>query len=479
MQDAAGRPCARSRRLVLAAAALGAFAASVMATSVNVVLPGLAEALDAPFATVQWVVLSYVLASITVLPAIGRLGDGLGKRRVYLAGFVAFGVGSVLCALAPSIEALIAFRAVQGVGGAVLASLGLALVTDVFPAAERGRALGINGAVMSAGVVLGPSLGGLIADALSWRAVFGGGVLVVAAGWYLAYRVVPRAALPPRRGFDLAGAVTAAAALASLSLALTTGQAHGFAAPPVLALLAASAVLTLAFLAVERRAPEPVVDLRLFRSRALSIGLVTGLCTFVSISGVILLMPFYLEGVLGSSQREVGLLMAVVPLVLVVAAPIAGWASDRYGERPVTVVGLASVLAGYLLIGGLDEATTVPVYLLSFLPVGLGMGTFQTPNNSAIMGAVKRTSSGTAGGLLALSRNVGQVLGTAVLASVWATSAVARAGAPVGSDATRMPGSAQVGALHDVLTVVQVLIALALGLALWDWSRLARERTEA
>ncbi len=478
MQVVDDLPSLRRRRLVLAAAALGAFAASVMATGVNVVLPGLAEALDAPFATVQWVVLSYVLASIALLPAIGRLSDLLGKRRVYLTGFVLFGVGSALCALAPSIEALIAFRAVQGMGGAVLASQGLALVTDVFPAAERGRALGVNGAVMSVGVVLGPSLGGLIADALSWRAVFGGGVLVVAAGWYLAYRVVPHAAQPARRGFDVAGAVTVAASLTALSLGLTTGQARGFDAPAVLALFATAAVLALAFVAVERRAREPVVDLRLFRSRALSIGLVTGLCTFVSISGVILLMPFYLEGVLGYSQREVGLLMAVIPMVLVVAAPVAGWASDRYGERPVTVVGLLSVLIGYLLVGNLDEGTTVPVYLLSFLPVGLGMGTFQTPNNSAIMGAVKRTSSGTAGGLLALSRNFGQVLGTAVLASVWATRAVARAGAPVGSDATRMPGSAQVAALQDVLTVVQVLIALALGLALWDWWRLARQRAE-
>ena len=469
----------RDRHLVLAAAALGAFAASIMATSVNIVLPGLVETFGAPFATVQWVVLAYVLASIALLPAIGRLGDLLGKRRVFLTGFVAFGIGSTLCALAPTIEALILVRAIQGVGGAVLASLGLALVTDVFPAAERGRALGVNGAVMSAGVVLGPSLGGLVADALSWRWVFGSGLLVAAAGWYLAWRVVPRQARSERRGFDVAGAVTVAASLMSLSLALTAGQAQGFTAPPVLAAFAAAMLLALLFVTIERRARDPVVDLRLFRARALSIGLLTGLCTFVSISGVIILMPFFLEGVIGYSPRQVGLLMAVVPMVLVVAAPIAGWAADRFGERPVTVVGLTSVLIGYLLVGRLDEATTVPVYLLSFLPVGLGMGTFQTPNNSAIMGAVKRTRSGTAGGLLALSRNLGQVLGVAVLASVWAARAVTRAGAPVGSEATDMPAGAQVGALHDVLSVVQVLIGLALALALWDWWRLGRERAEA
>ncbi len=478
MTRASGDLPVRRRRRVLVASALGGFAATVMATGVNVVLPGMVTVFDAPFATVQWVVLSYVLASIALLPVIGRLGDVLGKRRVFLVGFVVFGVGSAACALAPSIEVLIAVRTVQGVGGAVLTALGLALVTDVFPASERGRAVGVNGAVISAGIVLGPSLGGLIADALSWRWVFGSGVLVVAIGWYLAWRVVPGSLSGGGRTFDVAGAATIVAALLALSLALTTGQSRGFGDPLVLALFVAAGALGALFVAIERRVAEPVVDLGLFRSKALSVGLVTGLGTFVSISGVIMLMPFYLEGVLGYAPRQVGLLMAVVPMVLVVMAPIAGWAADRFGERPVTLVGLTSILCGYLLVGGLGEETTVTRYLLSFLPVGLGMGTFQTPNNSAIMGAVQRGRSGTAGGLLALTRNLGQVLGVAVLGSLWSTRAVARAGDAAVGDATRMPAAAQVAALHEVLLVVQVLIALSLALAAWDWWRMRRDRVE-
>lgn len=478
MTRASGDLSVRRRRQVLIASALGGFAATVMATGVNVVLPGMVTVFDAPFATVQWVVLSYVLASIALLPVIGRLGDVIGKRRVFLAGFVVFGVGSAACALAPSIGVLIAVRTVQGVGGAVLTALGLALVTDVFPASERGRAVGVNGAVISAGIVLGPSLGGLIADALSWRWVFGSGVLVVAVGWYLAWRVVPGALARGGRGFDVPGAATVVTALLALSLALTTGQSRGFGDPVVLALFAAAGTLAVAFVAIERRVAEPIVDLALFRSPALSIGLVTGLGTFVSISGVIMLMPFYLEGVIGFAPRQVGLLMAVVPMVLVVMAPIAGWAADRFGERPVTLIGLASILCGYLLVGGLGEETTVTRYLLSFLPVGLGMGTFQTPNNSAIMGSVQRGRSGTAGGLLALTRNLGQVLGVAVLGSVWSTRAVARAGESAVGDATTMPAAAQVGALHEVLLIVQVVIGLSLALAAWDWWRLRRERAE-
>lgn len=464
------------RRLVLAASALGAFAATVKATGVNVVLPTLVEVFDAPFASVQWVVLSYLLASIALLPIIGRLGDLLGKRRVFLAGFAVFALGSVLCALAPTMQLLIAVRSVQGVGAAVLTSLGLALVTDVYPASERGRAIGVNGAVISAGVVLGPSLGGLIADAFSWRWVFGAGVLVVAAGAALAWRVVPRQAAAGARAFDLPGALTVVAALLSLSLALTLGQGRGFAAPSVLALFAASVALIVAFVAIERRAPSPVVDLRLFRAPALTIGLLTGLATFTAISGVILLMPFYLEGVLGFAPRQVGLLMAVVPVVLVIMAPIAGWAADRFGERPVTLIGLSSVFIGYLLVGRLDQDTTVARYLLSFLPVGLGMGTFQTPNNSAIMGAVQRSRSGTAGGLLALTRTFGQVLGTAVLATLWVTRTRTRADAAAGVDATTLAPQAQVAALHDVLLIVQVMIAAAWLLAAWDWWRLRRSQ---
>ena len=469
--DTARLPPAR-RRLVLAASALGAFAATSMATGVNVVLPSLVDVFDAPFSRVQWVVLSYLLASIALLPVIGRLGDVLGKRRVFLAGFAVFGVGSALCALAPSMEALIVLRSVQGIGSAVLTSIGLALVTDVYPASERGRAIGVNGAVISAGVVLGPSLGGLIADALSWRWVFGSGVLVVAVGAALAWRVVPHQRSARSTRFDVAGAATVVSALLALSLALTSGQGRGFDAPEVLALFALAALLTIAFVAVERRADAPVVDLRLFRAPALTIGLLTGLATFTAISGVILLMPFYLEGVLGYTPRQVGLLMAVVPMVLVVVAPIAGWASDRFGERPVTLLGLSSILVGYLLVGGLDEHTTVTRYLLSFLPVGLGMGTFQTPNNSAIMGAVQRTRSGTAGGLLALTRNFGQVLGTAVLATIWATRTLSRAEAPAGVDATTLDAASQVGALHDVVLIVQVMIVAAWLLAAWDWWRL-------
>lgn len=462
---------AHRRPWVLAAAATAAFGATVMATAVNVVLPTLTVELSAPFATIQWVVLAYLLATIALVPLIGRLGDLWGKARLFLAGHAAFGLGSLLCALAPDAVTLIAFRTVQGAGAAALTALGLAIVTDVYPAEHRGRALGLNAAVVSAGVVLGPSLGGLVADATSWRWIFAGGVATSAVGAGLALRVLP--SYPRVRGerFDLLGAATLFAGLLALSLALTLGQVRGADDPVIRALGGLAVALAVAFVAVERRAVAPVVDLRLFRRPELTVGLVSGLITFVAISGVIFLVPFYLGGALGYTPSRIGLLMAVTPMLLVLMAPIAGALTDRFGARPITVAGMASLMLGYLVLGTLDEHTTALGYVLRFVPIGLGMGTFQTPNNTAIMGAARRGASGVAGGLLTLTRFFGQVVGTAVLGSLWATRAVAQAGAPRGSDATALPAAAQVAGLHDVIDVIRILIGVALALVIADLAR--------
>lgn len=470
---------AANRWLVLGAAALGSFGATVTATSVNVALPTLVSALGTDFAVVQWVLLSYLLVTSALLPVVGRLADAFGKRRLFLSGFAVFALGSLLCGFADGAAALIALRGLQGIGSAVLTALGLAIVTDVFPAGERGRALGVNGAVLSAGIVVGPTVGGLLIDALSWRWVFWMGVPVGLAGLLLAWWVVPRGVRERERGFDLLGATDLVVVLTALSLALTLGQRRGFLDPSVLALFGVTALAGLLFPIIERRAQAPVLEPALLRNRELTVGLATGLATFVSIAGTIFLMPFYLERVLGYGPREVGLLMSAVPIVLVVAAPLAGIVSDRIGERPVTVVGLALLLIGYLAVGTLGQETTAVGYLLRFLPVGLGMGVFQTPNNSGVMGAVPRHRSGVASGLLALTRTLGQTAGIAVLGSLWAARVAARSGGTAPADATEAAPALQVAALSDMMLVVQIAIALALALAAWDLVRLRREARAA
>jgi EmrB/QacA subfamily drug resistance transporter len=459
------------RWFVLAASSTGALLAVIMATGVNVAMPSLVHAFESDFPAVQWVVLVYLLVTSVLLPIVGRLGDLLGKKTLFVAGFLVFGLGSLLCGLAPSIGLLIAFRTVQGVGSALLTALGLALVTDVFPSSERGRALGINGAAISSGVVIGPTVAGLVIDAASWQWVFFLNVPLALLGAMIAWRFVPRSQPAPGQRFDIPGAAALFTTLLAFMLALTSGQARGFADPLVLGLFAFGTAGLALFVWLQLRVPDPVVELRLFRNPDLSIGLATGLATFVAISGVIFLMPFYLEGVLGYSPRDVGLLMAVVPILLVVVAPLAGTLSDRIGPRPVTVAGLAFILIGYLLVGTLDEDTSAAGYLLRFVFVGLGMGTFQSPNNSAIMGSVPRERSGVAGGLLSFTRSLGQTAGIAVLGTLWAARVAARTDGPVAADATRAPAAAQIAGLHDMMLVVQLTIALALALVVWDLLR--------
>lgn len=452
------------RWFVLVAASLGAFLATVTASSVNVAIPSLVEDLGTPFSLVQWVVLAYLLTNSVLLPIVGRAADLWGKKPLFLVGYAVYTLCALLCGAAGSIGWLIGFRALQGVGSALLVALSLALVTDAFPDEERGRALGVAGAVLSSGVVVGPTLGGLLIDALSWRWVFLMGVPIGLVGAILAWRVVP--AGTPQRGsrFDLAGAGVLLGALLSLLLALTLGQERGFGAPLVLGLFGFGALMLAGFVGLELRTPDPLLDLRLFRSADLSIGLVSGLATFVAISGAIFLLPFYLENVLGYTPRGVGLLMAVAPVALVVVSPISGSLSDRFGVRPVTVVGLALILTGYLLAGTLGEETTALGYVLRFLPLATGMATFQSPNNSAVMGSVPRSASGTAGGLLSFTRTFGQTAGIAVLGTIWAAVAGGADAAP----------AAQVAGLRSALVVNQVMIALALALCVWDLVRRAR-----
>ncbi len=458
------------RRWVLAAAALGAFAASVTATSVNVALPSLVQALDAPFALVQWVVLAYLLSTAALLPIVGRLADMLGKRVIFVAGFVIFAAGSLATGLAPGVLSLIGFRLLHGIGSAILTGVGLAIVTDVFPPEERGRAIGVNGAVLSSGIVMGPALGGLLVE-IGWRWVFLAGLPVGLAGAALAWRFVPSYPRGAPQRFDLPGAAVLTTVLASLSLALTLGQARGFGDGAVLAAFALAAAGLPAFLAIERRSTDPIVDLAMFRDARLSVGLAAGLGAFVSIAGTIFVMPFYLENVLGLTPRNVGLLMSVTPVLLVIIAPLAGSLADRHGERIVTVVGLGFALLGFSLVATLQTDTTPLGFVLRFVPVGIGMGTFQTPNNSAIMGSAPPGRSGVAGGLLGLTRALGQTAGIAVLGSLWATRVAARAAGEIGPEATLAPLAAQVGGLHDMMRLVQVLIVAALALCLWDLLR--------
>lgn len=453
--------------LVMASVGMGIFLSTIDGSIVNVALPSLVTALDTQFATVQWVVLAYLLTLATVILSMGRLGDMLGKKPVYTTGFVIFTLGSVLCGLSNTVYALITFRVLQALGASMLMALGTAIITETFPPSERGMALGVSGTLVSVGIVLGPTLGGLILEAFSWHWIFFVNLPVGVIGTLMVLRYVP--AIEPEGGqhFDVPGAATLFLALISLLFALSIGQEAGFGDVRVLGLFAAAAVFLPLFIRIEKKASDPMIDLNLFREQLFSVNLITASLSFISLAGTTLLIPFYLEGVMGYNPAKVGLLMAVVPVMMGALAPPAGSLSDRIGTRPMTVIGLISMLIGYVAVAGIRLDDSILVYLLRFAPIGLGLGIFNAPNNSAIMGAAPRQRLGVASGLLAITRILGQTTGIALLGALWATRVGVHAGGLPPAGPSAAPPAAQVAALQNTMWAAVALLLAASGLAIW------------
>lgn len=456
---------------VMVAIGMGIFLGTIDGSIVNAALPTLVTELDTAFSAIQWVILGYLLTLATLTLGVGRLGDITGKRPIYTAGFGLFTLASMLCGLSPSVEFLIGFRILQGVGASMIFALGFAIITESFPPAERGRALGILGSIVSVGIAIGPALGGIIIDALSWHWIFFVNLPVGIVGTWTAWRFVPDVAPPGGQRFDFIGASAFFATLLSLMLALTLAQKRGFTAPVVVGLLAVFAVGLTIFISFERRVDQPMLDLTMFRDPLLTVNLVMGFLVFVAIVGALILLPFYLQDVLGYNVRTMGLLLGVIPLGLGLAAPISGAWSDRIGPRPVLVVGLVVMLVGFGGFTTLTTTTSALRYFVLALPIGIGIGIFQSPNNSAVMGAVPGERLGVASGMLTITRITGQISGIAVLGALWAGRVAARSGT---GDPTKAPPAAQVGALTDTMTVVVGLVVFALALAIWS---LWRDRT--
>lgn len=449
---------------VLLSVAMGIFLSTIDSSIVNVALPTLEENLNTSFSTVQWVVVAYLLAVTSLMLGVARLGDMIGKKRIYQTGMVVFTLGSLLCGGAPSVELLIAFRVIQGVGAVMMQALGMAIVTEAFPRTERGRALGIMGTVVSLGISIGPTLGGLIIGTIGWRAIFFVNLPVGIVGLLLVRRHVPDWRPAGGQRFDAPGAVLMLLALLALALGLTFGPEQGWSSRPILAALIGAAIVMAIFLWVEAHLDQPMVDLSLFRDPLFSISLLTGFLVFMVIAGMFVL-PFYLERVKGYDPQHVGLFLTVVPAALGLTAPIAGSLSDRYGSRGISLIGLVVVVVACLGVSTLDEQTSTLGYIARLLPVGLGAGLFQSPNNSAIMGAAPRERLGVASGLLALSRTFGQVTGLPLIGAVFASRVYAVVTLAPGTDASEAPPWAIVEGVRAAFLAGAGLVAFGVVLA--------------
>ena len=465
--------------LAMTGIGLGVFMATLDSSIVNITLPTLMDYFHTNFATIQWVVLSYVLVLTALMLSIARLGDMRGKKRIYQFGLVLFTLGSLLCGASPSVGWLIAFRALQGLGATMMQALGTAIITEVFPASERGRALGIIGSIVAIGIAIGPPTGGLLIGLIGWRAIF---LVNVPIGLFTAWvvnRYVP--AIAPHNAnqrFDLPGALIMLVTLAAYAFGMTMGEELGFGSAPIVALLSAAALGLGVFVWVELRQPEPMVNLSLFRNTLFSLNLVMGLLVFIALSGFFIL-PFFLENVQGYTTQQVGLLLMVQPVVSGLVAPLSGLLSDRLGSRLLSLIGLVVVALGCLFLSTLQAGMSAFAFGLRMAVLGLGLAIFQAPNNSAIMGSVPRHKLGIASGLLSLSRTLGQTSGLPLMGAIFTARVLASSGQGHGSAVTNAPAAALVSGVSGTYhTAAWVILGSALlaALALWLDARKKVER---
>jgi EmrB/QacA subfamily drug resistance transporter len=415
---------------VLLAVGIASLMSAVDGSVANIILPVVTRAFQTDVATIEWVVTIYLLVVSGLLLSFGRLGDMRGNKRVYLIGLVIFVLGSTLSGAAPSAAALVAFRALQALGAAMLLSNSPAILTKNFPAEQRGQALGMQATMTYLGLTIGPSLGGWLATQFSWRAVFYINVPVGLLALWLSLRSIPTE--PPAAAaqrFDLGGAMVFTAGLVAFLLALSLGADWGWASPPIIALAAGAILLLAAFIAVERNVHAPMLDLSLFRNRLFSAATGSAILNYICVYSVLFLLPFYLIQGRGLDPEQAGLLLTAQPIAMAIAAPISGTVSDRIGSRLPGTLGMGLLALGLFFLSRLGGASPLSYVGLALLVIGLGTGIFISPNSSALMGSAPRQRQGIAAGVLATARNVGMMLGVGIAGAIFATMLVQNQGA--------------------------------------------------
>ena len=445
----------------LSAVSFGTFMATMDMSIVNIALPTLSRVFNASPDTVIWATLTGSLVATGLTLTTGRLGDLFGRKRIYILGWVFFTVGMALAGLTQSLAQLLGVRVIQAVGVAMALGNGNAIVTEGFPETERGRALGTTGAVVGAGLMCGPILGGLILGAFDWRAIFYLRVPIGVTALLLALLLVRETPIASGgRRMDLAGATTLFLALASILLGVNRGQFWGWTSPVILGLFAVGAASLVMFIRVELRTPHPVVSLTLFRVRSYAASVLSLVLNFGGQAAVTFLMPFYLIQVRGFSAAHAGLITGTLPAMMLILSPISGILADRFAWRYQVATGCALVSLGLLLLATLGPETSTPLIMARLAVVGLGTSMFMSPNSSAIMSSVPRERLGTASASVATARNIGNAAGLALAGTILVSVASAAAGVQ-GVRADQLPPDALLSGVRTGFVVGACVSLLA------------------
>lgn len=470
--------------IVLSLAATATFMTTLDSSIVNIGLPSIAHTFHTGISgTIEWIIIGYLVVIAAVLLTFGRLADMMGRKPIFLTGLAVFTLGSALSGLAPSLLLLILARLFQGIGGALIFSVNVAMITSTFSSHERGLALGLNMVIVSLGVAAGPTIGGVITQYLSWRWIFYVNVpiclVLLLASWFVYKEQHPQR--EQQEHFDLIGAIMLAIGLAALTLGLSFGQEWGWLSAGTLAAFTISLVMLGVDVYVEAHIEHPILNLGLVTSRVFAFSNISFMLCMMALFAPGFLLPFYFEELRGYSIIQTGLLMTPLPLLLAVVAPLSGTLADRLGSRWLSPVGLAIACFGLFLVSLLN-AQSAPLDIIWRLAViGVGQGLFQSPNTRTMMGAAPSNAQGEASGLLATGRVIGQSMSVALTGTVFAALGGATAGTLLSSPQAQNLALTSVHALQQtfVNSFHVALLVCAMFAALGIFTALARGNESA
>ncbi|MFH1374277.1 MAG: MFS transporter [bacterium] len=440
--------------------AIGTFMATLDSSILNVALPTIAGDLNCSINTVAWVVLSYTLTLVSLLLIFGAWTERRGYDFAYRFGYTFFLAGSLLCVLSWSVYSLIAGRIIQAIGTSMFQAVGIGMVAEVFPEGERGKGIGLMVMMVSSGLMAGPPLGGLLLQFFPWQSIF---VINLPIGLFglaltfLYFRLLPRRV--SHRKVPLAPGIAISLALFAGIFALSLVSDYGPTDIRVLLIAAVAIAALLIFLRFESNPDRALIGLSLFKNPRFTVALMAAILMFVAMASVMILLPFYLERVRGYEPGEVGMFLVILPLLMFVLAPLAGRLSDKIGFRFLTSFGMATLASGLLLLSGVGVQTGAGYLVLSIVVMGSGVAIFNTPNSSAMMGAVTPQQRAITSGIVSTARNVGMstgvALGTALFA-YWYT----QSGDPVADSLAFVASYRQVMYVAVTVSVAGLLFCL-------------------
>jgi EmrB/QacA subfamily drug resistance transporter len=412
-------PDRRRRLLILGICSMSLLIVGLDTTIVNVALPAIHRSFPSQLSGLQWTIDAYTLGIASLLMLSGSTADRVGRRRTFQTGLAVFVLGSLLCALAPSLDLLIAARVLQAIGGSMLNPVAISIVRNVFEdPRERAQAIGVWGGMIGISMALGPVVGGALVDSVGWRSVFLVNIPVglLALGLTAAY--VPESKAPHARRIDPIGQVLVALALATLTYAIIEGPSKGWASAQILGLFAVAVVSFIALTVYELRREEPLIEVRFFRSAPFSGASAIAVCAFAALGGFLFLNTLYLQDVRGLSPFHAGLYMLPMAAVMLVFAPLSGRIVSRRGSRPSLVVGGITLAASGLMLTRLSPTTPFAYLIVSYVIFGLGFGLINPPITNTAVSGMPPSQAGVAAAVASTSRQVGQTLGVAVLGAL-------------------------------------------------------------